>query len=141
MRAAYQDGRVLLAGDAGACPLSRWRPGPETWACRMLPTSAGKLAATNPQPGSRPRFSIPIPQNEFRLLLDVIADSRAASVPCSRNPDTSRKSRSVTGLITTCSARHESLRQELALRLSGLAVRYDGQAGGCVTPGGGLADA
>jgi 3-(3-hydroxy-phenyl)propionate hydroxylase len=129
--AAYQDGRVLLAGDAahvhfpaGGQGLNLGLQDAANLGWKLAATIRGRVPAEILNTYSAERIPV---------ALDVIADSRAQ---CALFANPTQAGIALRERFNDLLGAHESLRQELALRLSGLAIRYDGQVGG-VAPGGG----
>ena len=117
--ARYRAGRVLLAGRRGAHPLPRWRTGSE-------PRAAGRH-----QPGVEagrrdPRLGAPglldsYHAERYPVGLDVIDDSLAQ---CGLFANPSREGLALRDRFNSILGTHPSLCRELAVRLSGLAIRY-----------------
>jgi 2-polyprenyl-6-methoxyphenol hydroxylase-like FAD-dependent oxidoreductase len=129
--AAYQDGRVLLAGDAahvhfpaGGQGLNLGLQDAANLGWKLAATIRGRVPAEILNTYSAERIPV---------ALDVIADSRAQ---CALFANPTPAGIALRDRFNDLLGAHESLRQELALRLSGLAIRYDGQVDG-VAPGGG----
>jgi 3-(3-hydroxy-phenyl)propionate hydroxylase len=129
--AAYQDGRVLLAGDAahvhfpaGGQGLNLGLQDAANLGWKLAATIRGRVPAEILNTYSAERIPV---------ALDVIADSRAQ---CALFANPTRAGIALRDRFNDLLGAHESLRRELALRLSGLAIRYDGKVGG-VVPGGG----
>ncbi|WP_187366027.1 FAD-dependent monooxygenase [Trebonia kvetii] len=121
---AYQAGRVLLAGDAAHVHFPAGGQGLNL-GLQDAANLGWKLAAAIR--GLAPAGVLNTYSAErVPVALDVIADSRAQ---CALFANPTQAGIALRDRFNDLLGAHESLRKDLALRLSGLAIRYDGQAG------------
>ncbi|HEY1670106.1 MAG TPA: FAD-dependent monooxygenase [Trebonia sp.] len=129
--AAYQAGRVLLAGDAAHVHYPAGGQGLNL-GLQDAANLGWKLAAA--VRGRIPEEILKTYSTErMPVALDVIADSRAQ---CALFANPTPAGIALRDRFNDLLGAHESLRRDLALRLSGLGIRYDGQAG-AATPAAG----
>jgi 2-polyprenyl-6-methoxyphenol hydroxylase-like FAD-dependent oxidoreductase len=122
---AYRAGRVLLAGDAAHVHFPAGGQGLNL-GLQDATNLGWKLAAT--VRGWAPDGLLDTYQAErFPVGLDVIDDSRAQ---CALFANPTPAGITLRDRFNTLIGAHESLRRDLALRLSGLAVGYDGAESG-----------
>ena len=123
--AAYQDGRVLLAGDAAHVHFPAGGQGLNL-GLQDAANLGWKLAAAirgRIPPGILSTYAA----ERFPVALDVIADSRAQ---CALFANPTQAGIALRDRFNDLLGAHESLRRDLALRLSGLDIRYGGTTGG-----------
>ena len=126
--AAYQAGRVLLAGDAAHVHYPAGGQGLNL-GLQDAANLGWKLAAA--VRGRIPEEILKhIPPNVCRLLWTSSADSR---VQCALFANPTPAGIALRDRFNDLLGAHESLRRDLALRLSGLVIRYDGQVGDVTT--------
>ena len=129
--AAYQAGRVLLAGDAAHVHYPAGGQGLNL-GLQDAANLGWKLAAA--VRGRIPEEILKTYSTErMPVALDVIADSRAQ---CALFANPTPAGIALRDRFNDLLGAHESLRRDLALRLSGLVIRYDGQVGGAAPAGG-----
>jgi hypothetical protein len=122
---AYRNGRVLLAGDAAHIHFPAGGQGLNL-GLQDATNLGWKLAGT--VRGWAPDGLLGSYHSErFPVALEVIADSQAQ---CALFANPTPAGIMLRERFNTLLGAHESLRQDLALRLSGLTVRYDGEAAG-----------
>jgi 2-polyprenyl-6-methoxyphenol hydroxylase-like FAD-dependent oxidoreductase len=117
--AAYRSGRVLLAGDAAHIHFPAGGQGLNL-GLQDATNLAWKLAATIrgwAPPGLLDTYHV----ERSAVAAEVIADSRAQ---CALFASPTAEGRALRDRFDTLLAAHRDLRRDLALRLSGLAVRY-----------------
>jgi 2-polyprenyl-6-methoxyphenol hydroxylase-like FAD-dependent oxidoreductase len=127
--AAYRSGRVLLAGDAAHIHFPAGGQGLNL-GLQDATNLAWKLAATV-RGWAPPGLLDTYHAERSAVAAEVIADSRAQ---CALFASPTAEGRALRDRFDTLLAAHGDLRRDLALRLSGLAVRYPGDGSGPDAP-------